>query len=840
MCSARRRPNRKAQARKRDARKKALRNEAWWRENLWLLLALLVGLVVIIGGFAAGRYRADKRSLPAEGQLAGPTRSSEGKDAQKPEAGSNRASALPTDLVQLCEDLTLSSHPELGRRTLADLEALLPSNSESLTDETIAEMDELNRVEAGRALAAYGQELLSHGEFEASDMAYRRALRYFKRESTSGENGVADLDRRKLLELQGLTQFRAAESENCRADANPFVCLVSRGSRGLFQDLDNIQMAIDHLTEVAEQDPENIRSRWILFLAALTIGQDARDLIDDMPFHEGLFESDIPPEMTRASFVDIGRALSIAPFDMLGGAILDDFDGDGLLDVFTTTYDPCQPARFYRNNGDASFEDKSVAAGLERQLGGFNAQQVDYDGDGDLDVFITRGAWQKDFGRQRNSLLENDGQANFIDVTERAGLMEPSYPTQASAWADYDGDGDLDLYIGNEAADSGEPFPAQLFENLGDGRFVDRTKEAGVENGFAAKGVAWGDIEGDGDMDLFVSNIGPNRLYVNQGNGTFLDRAPALGMASSDRSFATWFWDFDNDGHLDLFVAGYQATPEQVLSDILGQRKGGARSRLYRGDGSGSFKEVGKEYGLDAILLPMGANYGDVNGDGWLDIYLGTGEPDLAAVFPNVLYLNLAGTGFVDASSSFGLGHLAKGHAVAFGDIDADGDLDLYLQAGGFVPGDAASNSLFLNTHNDDDSLQSLVDGGSDIPNGIAKHRWLTLHFEPAPADPNRFAIGARVSVQVQSAGGERVIHRQVSSGGSFGASSLRLELGLGQAESIGWVEVRWPGSGNVERFEGLSLDSSYRLKEGGGADRIEPQNIDFAELARDALESIR
>ena len=169
---------------------------------------------------------------------------------------------------------------------------------------------------------------------------------------------------------------------------------------------------------------------------------------------------------------------------------------------------------------------------------------------------------------------------------------------------------------------------SQLFRNDGDGTFTDVASAAGVTNDRFAKGVAWGDFDDDGDPDLYVSNIGRNRLYRNEGDGTFVDVAPELGVTAPEgRSFATWFFDYDNDGRLDLFVADYGSSRDQMAVYLLGgDPTGEGRPFLYRNLG-GRFREVGAELGLVEPSLPMGANFGDLDNDGYPDIYLGTGTP---------------------------------------------------------------------------------------------------------------------------------------------------------------------------------------------------------------------
>ena len=280
------------------------------------------------------------------------------------------------------------------------------------------------------------------------------------------------------------------------------------------------------------------------------------------------------------------------------------------------------------------------------------------------------------------------------------------------------------------------PFAGNLFRNNGGGAFTDVAAAAGATNDRYAKGVAWGDFDGDGDPDLYVSNVGPNRLYRNDG-GRFADDAPGLGVTGpEDRSFATWFFDHDNDGDLDLFVATYLAGVADIAADVLGRPASQELwPRLYRNDG-GSFFDATAAAGLNHPSLPMGANFGDIDGDGFPDIYLGTGSPSFESVMPNLLYRNNGDGTFSDVTFSTGFGHLQKGHGVSFADFDRDGDADVALQAGGFYPGDRFANALFENPG-----------PGAEIPVGQGGRD----HLEPRRrrsansrqgGDPGRGALG--------------------------------------------------------------------------------------------------
>ena len=232
--------------------------------------------------------------------------------------------------------------------------------------------------------------------------------------------------------------------------------------------------------------------------------------------------------------------------------------------------------------------------------------QADYDNDGNVDLLVLRGGWLREQGRHPNSLLRNNGDGTFTDVTFQAGLGEVHYPTQTAAWGDYDNDGGLDLYIGNESL-RGVVAPNQLFRNNGDGTFTDVAAAAGVLNHAFAKAVVWGDYNGDRLLDLYVSNNGEsNRLYRNNGNGTFTNLARQLGVERPTDSFPAWFWDFDNDGVLDLYVSAYAAHIEHLAASTLDLPVNIELTRLYRGTGEGGFEEVSRQYDLVRPSAAMG------------------------------------------------------------------------------------------------------------------------------------------------------------------------------------------------------------------------------------------
>jgi hypothetical protein len=454
----------------------------------------------------------------------------------------------------------------------------------------------------------------------------------------------------------------------------------------------------------------------------------------------------------------------------------------------------CAPLQWFRRDEGGLFVERTAEAGLAGQLGGLNLNQADYNNDGCLDVLLMRGGWDLP---QRRSLLRNNCNGTFTDVTAAAGLLKPVTASQTAVWADIDNDGWIDLFVGNEDA------PAQLFRNRGDGTFEDIAAAAGVQRTAFTKGVTAADYDNDGFTDLYVSNFqGTNFLYRNNHDRTFSEVAASAGISGADRGFPTWFFDYDNDGKDDLFAASYFLSLEETARSYLGLPLNATPMKLYRNSGNGRFVDVTNAAGLNKALMPMGANFGDIDNDGFLDIYLGTGSPSYVSLVPSMLLRNKGGTSFVDVTVSSGTGEMHKGHGVAFADLDNDGDEEIVFKVGGAVPGDAHAFRLFENPGHGND--------------------WLGVKLVGVRS--NRAAIGARLAVTVEGAdGARRTIHRTVTSGGSFGASPLMQHVGLGKAGRVVDVEVRWPASGTTQSFRSVPKNQVIEIRE--MADRYAPMS---------------
>ena len=756
-------------------------------------------LLVVLGTGAAGAVIG----VPSQRVLSAAAPS----PAVQPPDAETRAAAAPGHsrmlaLLRQIADETPATNPYLGdarARQARDALRALPANAPLPI-----------RWQATLALAEEEQRLGNEAE----------AIRHFT-QALALVPPRGDLMLRMIGQYAlGMAYMRLGETHNCALQHSPDSCILPLRGGGIHSEQDPSREAISAFTSLLDALPDmtllnqEARSRylatlWLLNIAYMTVDGYPDEVPEPYLIPTDAFESDA----TMPRFDNIAPHLGLDTFDLSGGAIGDDFDNDGYLDLLVSTWDTEGQMRLFRNTRDGTFSERTEPAGLMGLYGGLNMVQADYDNDGHLDVLVLRGAWLEAAGQHPNSLLRNNGDGTFTDVTFDAGLGRVHYPTQTAAWSDYDNDGDLDLYGGNEWSVA-MPAPSQLFRNDGDGTFTDVAADAGVTNDRFAKAVIWGDYDGDRWPDLYVSNgDGANRLYRNTGDGTFTDIAAPLGVTGPTVSFPTWFWDVDNDGTLDLYVAAYTANIEHLAASALDLPVEVEPARLYRGTGDGGFEEVARRYGLGRPTTPMGSNFGDLDNDGYLDFYLGTGRPPYQSVMPSVMYLNRGGTGFDDVTYSGGFGHLQKGHAVVFADFDNDGDQDVFEQMGGALPGDRFNNALYENP-------------------GFG-HHWATIQL--VGVSSNRSAIGARIRVEVVEDGGRRSIYRHVNSGGSFGANPLRQTIGLGTASRIETLEIFWPTTGRTQTLTDVPVDRVLRIVEDEPSYVTIP--LDTFELHRDAVE---
>ncbi len=585
-----------------------------------------------------------------------------------------------------------------------------------------------------------------------------------------------------LLYFQGVTALRLGENENCIECRGESSCILPIAPTAVHLNPRGSRMAIGHFTDYLRHFPDDLEVRWLLNLAHMTLGEYP-DKVD--PRYLVSLDGWRKSEFDVGRFRDVGHLAGVNHFGQAGGAIMEDLDNDGRLDLVTTGTSALEPMVLYRNSGDGTFEDRTEAAGLASQRGGLVCYQTDYNNDGWMDILIVRGAWLRN--PIRPSLLRNDGDGKFTDVTVEAGLGEPVNSNSAS-WADYDNDGWLDLFIACEAQ------PNRLYHNKGDGTFEEVAIRAQV-HGFGRtlyKGSTWIDYDNDGYPDLFLNCLnGSGELQRNNHDGTFTEVTTAMGIDGPVAGFSCWSWDYDNDGWLDILATCYERSLGDTVKGLLGEPHRRQIGRLYRNLGGTGFEDVSRQVGLDGVYATMGSNFADFDNDGFLDVYFGTGEPSLATLVPNRMFRSVAAKRFSEITVSAGVGHLQKGHAVACGDWDRDGDVDIYIDMGGAVDGDQYHNILFQNPGQGNHSLTVKLVG----------------------VKSNRAAIGARIKV-VTDGEHPQTLHRHVTSGSSFGANPLEQTIGLGTAQKVAQLEVYWPTTGTTQVFRDLAADQSIEITE--------------------------
>ncbi len=500
---------------------------------------------------------------------------------------------------------------------------------------------------------------------------------------------------------------------------------------------------------------------------------------------------------------------------MVSGVAVFDYDNDGRPDIYFVN-GARQPRlekdspefynRLYRNNGDGTFTDVTLAAGVQGAGFATGVAAADYDNDGYEDLFIA--------GVNRNILYHNRGNGTFEDVTARAGLLPGAAAKKpwsiAAGWFDYDNDGRLDLLVVNYVTwdPSTEPFcgdlargiraychpkyyeglPNQLYHNNGDGTFSDVSASSGIgEYRGKGMGISFADYDGDGLTDVFVGNdTTPNFLFHNEGGGKFREVALRAGVAFNEdgralSSMGSDFRDIDNDGHPDLFVA---ALANETFP-------------FFRSLGNGLFSDLTYPSGIGRATTPLsGWSNGifDLNNDGYKDLFAACGDvADNTELFSsrhsrqrNLVLLNQGGRSFIDASAQAGpdFQEASLHRGAAFGDFDGDGRVDVVVTR---IGGRA---ELFRNT-------------------SPAPAHWLALRLVGRKS--NRDGIGARIHLTAAS-GREQWNHVTTSVG--YGCSSDRtVHFGLGQDASVRSIEIQWP-SGAKQVVENIAANRYITVTE--------------------------
>ena len=465
------------------------------------------------------------------------------------------------------------------------------------------------------------------------------------------------------------------------------------------------------------------------------------------------------------------------------GTAIVDLDGDGALDVIISAVSG--GCSVYRNNGDGTFRDASVGSGLDACVNAWGITAGDFDNDGHPDLFVTR----LGFFDGQSSLYRNNGDGTFEDVTAASGI-ENWAPGFTASWVDVDLDGRLDLFV---PSNLGGVFHRakrhRLYHNNGDGTFTDVTLDAGLTTWGPTVGATWGDYDNDGYPDLFLSSaFGRSQLFHNNGDGTFTDVSAAAGIDHPCFGMVAYFCDIDNDGWLDLVQYLWCSNDDAVASLRHGQGPaGGHPLRIYRNNRDGTFTLANEAMGISECWGSMSGNAADLDNDGWLDLILGNGGPQMDRIDPLVV-LAQDGQRFRNVTFSAGLPAMGKAHGANAADLHGDGRLSIIAASGGMYPGEMLTTSVFR---------------PETLPGNYLNVRLRGVRC-------NRDAIGARLAL---TAGG-RTRHLVVNGGSQFGCLPLEQHFGLGRTRAADMLEVWWPG-GARQRFAAPPVNATIEVTEG-------------------------
>ena len=339
--------------------------------------------------------------------------------------------------------------------------------------------------------------------------------------------------KKSLFDLLAIASLRLGEQENCIGTPASNRCILPLEGGARHTHEEGARDAIARYTQLLHFFPQDHGSQYLLNIAWMAVG----GYPDSVPKRYL-----IPSLAPRADdpfprFNNVAGNVGLAVTGLAGGLTIDDLNGDGLLDVFTTSWGPNDPVHLFLADGKGGYADRTAASGLKGIVGGVNTVHADYDNDGDIDILVLRGGWVGEAGKYPNSLLRNRGDGTFEDVTFSSGLLSFN-PTHSAAWGDFNLDGYVDLFVGNESsAPSGGPsHRSELFLNNSDGTFTEVSHQVGIDVDDFVKGVVWGDVNNDGLPDLYLSVFsGANRLYLNRGGTSiehwrFEERGAAAGV----------------------------------------------------------------------------------------------------------------------------------------------------------------------------------------------------------------------------------------------------------------------------------------------------------------------
>jgi hypothetical protein len=492
-----------------------------------------------------------------------------------------------------------------------------------------------------------------------------------------------------------------------------------------------------------------------------------------------------------------------------GNPMWGDFNNDGLLDLFVSNHETPKGVReggilpyIYINDGDGTFTDVIATSGIMEETPDTGAWQGislgDYNGDGNLDVFISEPPFQGGGNAStRNLLYKGNGDGTWEYVSDVAGILTARHYGECSFFVDYDNDGQIDIFVKNIPNNTDETGINVLYHNNGDGTFSVVPGAGGLED--AEHGLdegtlcSFADYDNDGFMDVAFSGNGVSEaLYHNNGNGTFTDVTLASGLTPRGNALGIAWGDYDNDGLLDLYISRGKQNGMGVLTNTL-----------YHNEGDGTFTDVTSQAKVDDNTNTWAAVWGDYDNDGFIDLFVARpGMHALGVDNANILYHNNRDGTFTDVAAQEGVALeddlLTSSHkCAAWGDYNGDGFLDLAVKDGigpNLATGDAYIGRHFLLKNN-----------------GNSNH-YIKVNLHGVQS--NRQGLGARVTATYT--GGLAFRENNGGGGGDYASQGAGpLHFGIGTA-STATIKVNWP-SGIVDTISGVNANATIEIVEGSG-----------------------
>ena len=638
-----------------------------------------------------------------------------------------------------------------------------------------------------------------------------------------------------------LTYMRRAEAQNCLARLTAGAAHADPGphQHGAFCTLPitrfhdrkaDSRQAMRLLERLLDRyGSDNKLYLWLLNFSAMTVNGFPREVPEryrvQTPFIDSFYGRTAEEARRKYAWLRLtDRAVELG-VDHLGpnrGVAVEDFDGDGYLDLVTADF--FGTLRLFHNDGGKRFVEATAEAGLAGVTQPLSVSAADYNNDGAIDLFVAR-----PFDCFR--LFANDGKGHFTDVTAASGLLDakPAGAVAASwfaTWGDVDNDGDLDLFVSSWAFRV--PFVSGLVEKpridsklfINDhGHFRDATAEYGLAELVRDRqfiGAAFGDYDGDGWIDLYIAGPIPatNALLQNVGGRRFVKRDDLADPP--EPGFTVGFVDINQDGRLDIFQGGFNDARTAVAQSVFHKpgepfpyKMGPSFFLLQKPDGH--FEKHPELFAGGVAVSTMGASWGDLDNDGCLDVYLGTGNPEPWFILPNFMYLGRRQGGrctgeLENVSMLNGVGNVQKGHGIVFFDFDNDGDQDVFSNLGGMWPADGWVSQFFVNE--------------SEVHN-----QWTKIRLRGRRT--NFYGLGATLKITARRPDGSRLVrYRQMDNATGFGSAPYLAHVGLLDATAIEGVEVYWPASRcrwtYAAALRQLNVLDEADCLQGRGADRGE------------------